>query len=239
MWKLINRMRAVAFDLDGTLIDTAPDLGAAANMMLVILGGRQLPEQRIPALIGAGIDQFVARVLTESRGGVRPQPSLQANATALFRNLYRQRLFERSRVYPGVRDILQTLARAGTSLCCITNKESGFALPLLEAADLHSFFRLTLCADRVEDRKPSPNLLLAACAQLGIEPHRMLYVGDSRSDIVAARAAGCRVAAVDYGYHHDLPLTDLRPDGVIASLAEIVFLCVRPLMGDRALRATP
>ena len=75
-------------------------------------------------------------------------------------------------------------------------------MPLLEAADLESFFTLTLCADRAEDRKPSPNLLLTACAQLDIEPRRMLYVGDSRSDIVAAHVAGCRVTAVNYGYQH-------------------------------------
>jgi phosphoglycolate phosphatase len=238
MLRLIDRIRAVAFDLDGTLIDTAPDLGDAANMMLVMLGGRPLPQQRIPNLIGAGIDQFVANVLTEGFGGSTPEPTLQVSAATLFRSLYRQRLFERSRIFPGVRELLQTLADAGTPLCCITNKETTFALPLLEAAELRSFFKLTLCADRAADRKPSPHLLLAACVQLGIEPQRLLYVGDSRSDAVAARAAGCRFVAVDYGYHHDVPLSELRPDGVIGNLAEIIFLCLRPLMGDRALRAT-
>jgi len=232
--RLIDRIRAVAFDLDGTLIDTAPDLGDAANMMLVMLGGRLLPEQRIPYLIGAGIDQFVTNVLTESLGGITPDPKLQASAAALFRNLYGQRLFERSHLFSGVRDLLETLADAGTPLCCVTNKESTFALPLLEAAGLRSFFKLTLCADRAEDRKPSPNLLLAACARLDIEPQRMLYVGDSRSDVIAARSAGCRFVAVDYGYHHDLPLGDLRPDGIIGELAEIISLCLRPLMGSRA-----
>ncbi|MGH8177951.1 MAG: phosphoglycolate phosphatase [Steroidobacter sp.] len=234
MRKPVDCIEAVAFDLDGTLIDTAPDLGAAANMMLVILGGRPLPEQRIPTFIGAGVGQFVARVLTASLNETTPDPALQASAAALFRNLYAQRLFERSHIYPGVREALLTLQAARLTLCCITNKESRFAGPLLEAAGLRAFFEFTLCADRAEDRKPSPNLLLAACARLGVEPRRLLYVGDSRADIVAARAAGCRVVAVDYGYHHDLSLAETLPEAIVGSLTQIVPLCAPPRSGARA-----
>jgi len=226
MPKLIDCIDAVAFDLDGTLIDTAPDLGAAANMMLVILGARPLPEQQVPKLIGAGIDGFVKRVLTLS--GVTADQPLESTAAMLFRNLYGQRLFERSRIYPGVVSTLRTLLEGGRTLCCVTNKESKFALALLEFAGLRDFFSAVLCADRLEDRKPSPNLLRAACTHARVEPARMLCVGDSRADIGAAHAAGCPVVAVDYGYHRDQPLAELRPDAIVSHIEQILELSERP-----------
>jgi phosphoglycolate phosphatase len=226
MPKLIDCIEAVAFDLDGTLIDTAPDLGSAANMMLVILGGRPLPEQQVPKLIGAGIDEFVKRVLMLS--GITPNGPLESTAAMLFRNLYGQRLFERSRIYPGVVKTLQTLRAEGRTLCCVTNKESKFASALLEFAGVRDFFSAVLCADRPEDRKPSPNLLRAACAHAAVEPAKLLCVGDSRADIGAAHAAGCRIVAVDYGYHRDLPLAELRPDAIVSNVEEIMELSTGP-----------
>lgn len=236
MPKLIDCIEAIAFDLDGTLVDTAPDLGAAANMMLIILGGRPLAEECFPAMIGAGIDAFVKRVLTKSCGSA-PTHSLQVTAASLLRDFYEQRLFERSRVYPGVAETLRVLDERGITLGCVTNKESRFALPLLEAAGLSEHLSFTLCADRAEDRKPSPTLLLAASAYVGIEPRQMLCVGDSRADVVAAHAAACRIVAVDYGYHHDQPLVELRPDGIVSNVLELIDLRVRPQNGARVLRA--
>src|SRR5262245_34642498 len=148
MLRLIDCIEAVAFDLDGTLVDTAPDMAAAANMMLAILGGRPVPESSIPALIGAGVAAFVARVLAESRGKLVRDPGLHVAATTLFAGLYEQRLFERGRVYDGVRETLDALGHAAVPSCCITNKASRFALPLLEAAKLSDGIALTLCADR-------------------------------------------------------------------------------------------
>jgi phosphoglycolate phosphatase len=230
---LIDCVDAVAFDLDGTLVDTAPDLGAAANMMLIILGGRPLPETQVPSLIGAGIDEFVKRVLLLS--GVTPDHPLQSTAAMLFRNLYGQRVFERSRIYPGVANTLRALRERKRSLYCVTNKESKFALALLEFAGLRDCFASVLCADLPEQRKPSPNLLYAACAHAGIEPEKMLCVGDSRADIEAAHAAGCPVVAVDYGYHRDQPLADLQPDAIVSNVEDIVELSASPWIN--ALRA--
>ncbi len=237
MPKLIDCVAAVSFDLDGTLIDTAPDLGAAANMMLVMLGGRPLADDRIPGLIGAGIDEFVKRVLTQA--GVVPDAPMLEMASMLFRNLYGQRVFQRSRIYPNVVMTLHTLRAAGLTLCCVTNKERKFAQPLLELAGLSGFFAALLCPERPEDRKPSPSLLYSACSQAEVEPIDMLLVGDSRADILAAQAAGCRVVAVDYGYHRDQPLEELRPDAIVSDLREIMELSVRPRSGTRALRAVP
>lgn len=214
-------IRAIAFDLDGTLIDTAPDLSTSANLMLARLGRAPLSPASVPQFIGAGISAFVARVLEYSQSHARYDPILSAGAEALFRRLYREHLFEHSRIYPQVRATLKSLAEGGTALCCITNKESAFASSLLRAAHLDIFFQHTLCADNSEDRKPSPNLLLQACARMHIQPRDLLYVGDSRADIIAARSAGCRIAAVTYGYHDAESLDQLHPDQLVASFGEI------------------
>jgi phosphoglycolate phosphatase len=228
MVRLIDCIEVVAFDLDGTLIDTAPDLAAAANSMLRILGGQPLPEHRIAALIGDGVDPFVARVLEESGGASKRYATRRSWARVLFRKLYEQDLFARGRVFPGVEQALQALENAELPLCCITNKESRFALPLLEAAGLRDRLPVTVCADLPEDRKPSPSMLLATCRQLGVEPANVLYVGDSPSDIAAARAARCRVAAVTYGYGDFDVLAAARPDGILSNLAKITSIRLRP-----------
>jgi phosphoglycolate phosphatase len=123
---------------------------------------------------------------------------------------------------------LRSLADAGIFLCCITNKDSVFAEPLLKEAGLSAFFAFTLCADRAEDRKPSPNMLLAACSRFGIAPAEMVYVGDSSMDIKAARAAGSPVIAVSYGYGKEHAVDDVRADGRVDVLTELVPLCLRP-----------
>ncbi len=224
---LTDRIRAAAFDLDGTLIDTMGDLAAAVNLMLGMLGARELPEVRVRALVGNGVEQLVLRALTESLGN-RPTHSAQRSAAlTLFRRLYAQGLFNRSKVYPGVTQALQSMRDAGIALCCITNKDSAFTEPLLEQAGLAEFFAFTLCADRAEDRKPSPNMLLAACSRLGIAPAEMLFVGDSSMDIAAARAAGCPVIAVSYGYGKEHAGAPVQADGLVDTLKDLLSLNLR------------
>jgi phosphoglycolate phosphatase len=216
-------IRAVAFDLDGTLIDTMPDLVAATNSMLRILGTRELPEAKVKELVGDGVERLVHRAVTASIGG---SPSENADLATIpcgggetplvvFRRVYSQELFKRSRVYPGVMPTLHALRRSGKRLCCITNKNSLFALPLLEAARLSEWLAFTLCADREEDRKPNPAMLLEACSRLAVAPAEMMYVGDSYVDIQAARAAGCGIVAVSYGYGKPRRPDDLAPDALI------------------------
>ncbi len=219
-----ERLCAVGFDLDGTLIDTMPDLAAAVNLMLRVLGATELPEQRIRALVGQGVEKLVSRALTESLGGHSPHAEQTSAALELFRRLYSQALFARSRVYAGVETLLERLRRSGMQLCCVTNKESALALPLLEQAGLARYLAFTLCADREEDRKPSPRLLLGACARLAIRPAQMLYVGDSRVDVEAGRAAGCPIAVVSYGYGALPSLRELQPDDIVGNLNDLALL---------------
>src|ERR1700754_69203 len=124
MPKPTERIRAVAFDLDGTLIDTMGDLAAAVNLMLGMLGGRELPEARVRALVGNGVEQLVIRALEESVGSSATHAAQRSAAHTLFRRLYGQGLFKLSSVYPGVVETLRSLVDAGISLCCITNKDS-------------------------------------------------------------------------------------------------------------------
>ena len=214
--------RAAAFDLDGTLIDTAPDLAAAASAMLDEMGGRQLDEHHLRALIGGGITPLVTRALAAGLEVSSPDAALLARALALFTRFYGERLYERSSVYPGVVETLGALARADVPMCCVTNKLSRFALPVLEAAGLEDFLAFTVCADDPGDRKPSPNLLFQACARLEIEPGDLLYVGDSDADVLAGSAAGCRVVAVDYGYGDRASLERARPHQIVGDIREIL-----------------
>jgi phosphoglycolate phosphatase len=224
MPKLVERFRAAAFDLDGTLVDTMPDLTAAVNLMLGMLGANELPEDRVKALVGNGVDQLVIRALTESLGKPPAYPAQRSAALTLFRRVYGNTVYKKSEVYPGVVQTLRSLSDAGITLCCITNKDSVFALPLLEQAGLARYLKFTLCADRIEDRKPGPGMLLAACSRLGIAPAEMLYVGDSGIDVAAARAAGCPVVTVTYGYGKHHPGQGAHPDGIVDSMSEILTL---------------
>jgi phosphoglycolate phosphatase len=219
--ELLREVRIISFDLDGTLIDTAPDLVSAVNLMLTLLGTRTLADAQVLGLIGNGVEQLVARALQESLGSP-PRPEILNSASTLFGQLYGQRLFDRSVVYPGVPEALRQLAALGLVICCITNKPSRFALPLLDRAGLGQHLSMTHCADNPDDRKPAANLLLAACSTAGLRPEQLLHVGDSHVDIAAARAAGAAVVAVDYGYGQRTTLENAGPDALVADLGTLV-----------------
>jgi phosphoglycolate phosphatase len=222
MPKLIDRFRAAAFDLDGTLIDSMPDLTAAVSEMLRELGMKPLPEPSIRKLVGAGVEQLVLGALTLSSGAAADDPVQLSAALAVFQRAYSKDLYVRSSLYPGVQALLQSLSQGGLRLCCITNKSSLFALPLLEMAGVLGYFSFTLCADRLEDRKPSPGMLITACARLGVPAGEMLYVGDSRVDVLAARQAGCPVVAVSYGYGSRESLVEAQPDRIVDTVPELL-----------------
>jgi phosphoglycolate phosphatase len=219
MHPLVEAARAVAFDLDGTLVDSAPDLAVAANRMLAALGERQLPEERVAAAIGEGIDALVAKTLAESAGR-EPTPERLAKAGTLFRELYAERVFDVGRVFDGVREGLEALAKH-RPLGCITNKARPFTEALLAKAGLAKSLAFVECADRSEQRKPAPFLLLKACRDLGIAPRALLFVGDSALDLAAGRAAGCPVVLVSYGYNHGRRPQEAGADAVIASIREL------------------
>ncbi len=211
------RIRAVLFDLDGTILDTAPDLAACANAMLAEIGRAPLPEETIRDYIGKGVQNLVTRSL-EATGGASPEAA--AHALEVFERLYLAGLAVRTKPYPGVVEGMERLARAGIAMGCVTNKASRFTMPLLERTDLLRFMGVVVSGDTVANKKPHPEPMLHAVGRLGVDPSQALMVGDSRNDVDSARAAGCPVVVVPYGYREGLAVEALGADAVVASVEE-------------------
>jgi phosphoglycolate phosphatase len=217
------RVKSVLIDLDGTLLDTIPDLAAAANLMLAELGRPPLDESMVRTFVGKGIPNLVGRVLAGSiEGGADPQACAQA--LPVYERCYESVNGAHTVVYPGVLEGLEKLRAQGLALACVTNKSGRFTLPLLEQTGLRHYFEEVVAGDALPRKKPEPDQLLHACAKLGISPNDMLMIGDSINDAQAARAAGCPVFCVTYGYNegHDVRLLDV--DAIVDSLLEAASL---------------
>jgi len=212
--------RALLIDLDGTLVDTAPDIAAAANRMLDELGARALPFTTISSFIGHGVSRLVRRALAASR-----LDDTDADAAeALFYQHYRHTNGQFGRVFPGVRNGVTALRRAGYRLACVTNKPTEFTWPLLQLAGLEDYFDSVVGGDTLASMKPAPEPLLHACAAVGVVPAHAVMVGDSAVDVAAARAAGMPVFIVRYGYPGPGGLAVLDCDGFIDSFEELPAL---------------
>ncbi len=211
-------LKAVLLDLDGTLLDTAPDLAAAANAMLAEQGLAPLPLQAIRGFIGRGIPHLVQRCL-EAAGLPLPCARLES-ALRGFGKHYARINGTSSRPYPGVPDTLERLRAASLRLACVTNKAAAFTRPLLEKAGLAPCFDAVVTSDEAGARKPRPEPYLHACRALGVAPAEAAVIGDSANDALAARAAGCRVLLVSYGYSEGHDVRSLDCDGVVDSLGE-------------------
>ena len=216
-------IKAVMIDLDGTLLDTASDLAAAANMMLRELGRAELPLETIQSYIGKGIQKLVKRSLTGSLDD-EPDAELFDKAMPLYERDYAKTLCVNTRPYPGVIEGLNALREAGFRLACVTNKAEAFTLPLLRATGLFDFFDIVLSGDSLPKRKPDPMPLLHACTHFNILPHEMLLIGDSLNDAEAARAAGCHVFCVPYGYNEGRDVRELDCDAIVTSVYDATKL---------------
>lgn len=217
---------AVAFDLDGTLVDTLPDLHEAANRTLADLGRPAVAVELVRDCVGDGVDRLVQRILTGAAEGQADAPLFE-RARDRFREHYRQVLTRASRPFPGVIDGLDALRALGVKLACVTNKPQAFTLPLLDALALRPRLDLVVAGDTLARKKPDP-LPLAHCAQrFGIQTRLLLMIGDSNNDTRAARAAGCPVFCVPYGYRGGARVQDLDCDAIVASVPDSLKL-IRP-----------
>jgi phosphoglycolate phosphatase len=210
--------RAVLLDLDGTLLDTAPDIAAAANAMLAEQGLPPLPASTVREFIGSGIPKLVERCLQASGfplACARLEPALRSFAT------HYDKLNGRSSApFPGVVEALERLRGAGLRLACVTNKASAFTLPLLQKSGLAPLLDAVVTADRVGRRKPDPEPFRQACRALAASPDESVVIGDSANDAEGARAAGCAVLLVSYGYSEGRDVRTIDCDGVVATLGE-------------------
>ncbi|MBI3546603.1 MAG: phosphoglycolate phosphatase [Gammaproteobacteria bacterium] len=214
-------VKMVMIDLDGTLIDTVPDLAAAANRMLKDLGRAEWGIEHYRAWIGNGVPRFVKRALTGEMQA-EPDDKLNEPALTLFRQHYAAAVSDLSRAYPGVVECLEQLQAQGFSLACITNKAAAFTLPLLKNLDLAKYFQLVLSGDSLPKQKPDPMPLLHACQHFSISPDHGVLIGDSSNDVQAARAAHMPVICVTYGYNHGHDIRQSLPDAVVDSLIEVL-----------------
>jgi len=217
---------AVAFDLDGTLLDTIHDLAGAVNGLLREMGWRELPKAEVRDLVGKGIGNLIARAVALSRGAA-PEAQELADLLSRYQTLYARRLGDETAPFPGTFEGLDGLRDRGMKLAVITNKASRFVAPHLEHARMADYFETAIGGEDAAAKKPDPAPLLLAAKRLGVKAARMLMVGDSGNDVDAARAAGCPVVVVSYGYREGLPVEALGGDAVVASLADIPALCGR------------
>ncbi len=211
------RVKAVMIDLDGTLADTIPDLAAAANGMLRELGRPALDEEMIRNFVGKGITKLVERALAGSVDGRVPGDEL-ARALPVFERCYDEVNGCYTTIYPGVIEGLRALQKIRMPLACVTNKSARFTLPLLEHLKLAPYFSEVVAGDTLPQRKPDPAPLLHACRKFGIAPREMLMIGDSVNDAQAARAAGCPVFCVPYGYNEGRDVRELDVDAIVPTL---------------------
>jgi phosphoglycolate phosphatase len=218
-----SRIRAACIDLDGTLLDTIPDLAAAANAMLADLGLAPLPQQRIREFVGKGAQVLIERALAAADAG-SADADLPAAARERFFANYRRINGAEAKLYDGVLEGVRALRAMGLRLACVTNKPAEFVAPLLERFGLADDFEFSIPGDTLPFKKPHPGQLLEACRRWGLPPASVLAVGDSFNDAEAGRAAGMPVYLVPYGYTEGRSVHEADVDGIVGSLSELPSL---------------
>jgi phosphoglycolate phosphatase len=216
---------AIVIDLDGTLLHTAPELAEAANRMLRDMGRPAVSQDLLMSYIGNGISWLVKRALTGDMHA-EPDAALYAKAMPIFEQHYSKLLLQ-SKPFAGVVQGLDALKAAGFRLGCITNKVARYTTPLLQGIGLAHYFDLVLSGDSLPEKKPHPLPLLHSAQFFGVTIDKLLLIGDSLNDAVAARAAGCPVFCVPYGYNHGEPVDGLDLDAVVADLPAALKLIKR------------
>ena len=211
-----TRLQACIVDLDGTLVDTLGDFEVALNHMLATLDRPPVTRAVIGQLVGKGSEHLIRSVLVHV--------DLVNRAWRAYQEHYLLINGRYSAVYAGVREGLLALRERGLRLACLTNKPTAFARPLLQAKGLDGYFSEVFGGDAFDRKKPDPLPLLKTCEALGSEPALTLMIGDSSNDAQAARAAGCPVVLVTYGYNHGEPVRSVDADGYLDSLDELAAL---------------
>lgn len=218
-----GRPQALLFDLDGTLVDSVPDITVAIDRMLASLALPVAGEARVRNWVGNGAQKLVQRALAYGYG--EPENAVSwhnlTQAHQRYSSFYREKLADFTRCYDGVLDALQHWHAQQLPLAVVTNKPEVFARDLLAQLSMQHFFAAIIGGDTLPERKPAAAPLLEAAKRLDVSPAHCWMVGDSRTDISAARNAGMPVVAVPYGYNHGEDVTALGPDAVVGSLVEL------------------
>ncbi|MCK4705837.1 MAG: phosphoglycolate phosphatase [Gammaproteobacteria bacterium] len=216
----IKKPAMVLIDVDGTLVDSVPDLAYCVDEMLKQLDMPVHGEDKVRNWVGNGVERLTRRALIGQLDG-EPDDVLFEKAYPIFLDLYDKNVCERSCLYDGVREAMDFLKTADVKVGCVTNKNAQFTLPILEKLGIKDDFEIIICGDTLTKKKPDPLPLLHAAEKLGVTPEQSMMLGDSMSDVKAARAAGFDIICMSYGYNHGEDIRDYSPDAVVDSMAEI------------------
>ena len=226
---MTTQIQAVAFDLDGTLCDSIPDLAAAANAMRQTLGMATLPAATVQSYVGDGIGVLVHRALTDNPQGTAPEAQWQQGYTAFVRH-YADHIADHTRPYPETEAGLGLLQSLRIPLAVITNKNEILAVKLLKALKLDGYFSIIIGGDTLPEKKPSPEPLRHVAQVLGVNVANIIMVGDSKNDILSAKAASSIAVGVTFGYGDMAQLSQdpaTKPDWTINALPDI-YTHLRP-----------
>ncbi|EKG2506127.1 phosphoglycolate phosphatase [Vibrio vulnificus] len=218
-----QEIKLIAFDLDGTLLDSVPDLAVAADQATRAVGFPGVTELQVRDYVGNGADILIGRALSQSLT-INPELSdeLRTEARELFDDFYQQTGHKLSHLYPTVKETLKELHQAGFTLALVTNKPSKFVPDVLQQHGIADYFVDVLGGDSFPEKKPNPIALNWLMEKHQIQPTEMLMVGDSKNDILAAKNAGCASFGLTYGYNHGEPIAASEPDFVADSLAQLL-----------------
>lgn len=220
--KMAN-VRAVAIDLDGTLLDTIPDLCGAVNLTLAEMKLPQLPLDLVKTFVGKGLMAHVGKSLRYVLERDPTETEL-AQAVALYRKNYAEHIADATTIYPGVIDGLEAFRARGLKLSVVTNKWTSYSETLLEHFRLKPYFDHLVGGDTLTTGKPDPGMLFYSAGRLGVHPREMLMIGDSGNDTRAAQAAGSPVVLMTYGYSEGENLHDLRANAIVSTFTHIPAL---------------
>ena len=218
-------IRAAIIDLDGTMVDTAPDFQVAINRMREELHLAPLALETITDFVGKGSENLMRRVLGVDFEASEVERRFEL-ALQRYQHHYLQINGDHSELYAGVHEGLLAMKKGGVRLACVTNKPIAFARPLLEKKGLIDSFEVIYGGDSLAHKKPHPLPMLSVCNDFDLQPDQVVAIGDSSNDSEAARAAGCRVLTVPYGYNHGQPVQTIDTDGIVESLLDAANLIV-------------
>jgi len=212
--------KLIMIDVDGTLVDSVPDLAYCVDETMKAIGKKPWGEAQVRHWVGNGVPKLVERSLTGELEGT-PDQAEYDQAYPIFLELYSRNTSVRSCLYDGVKEGLDYMKAQGYTLGCVTNKAEQFTLPILKDLGIFDYFGIVVSGDTLSKKKPDPLPLLHSAEFFGIDPQHSLMLGDSVSDVKASRAAGFEIICMSYGYNHGNDIRDTNPDLVIDSMAEL------------------
>jgi len=219
----VRKPKMILIDVDGTLVDSVPDLAYCVDEMMKALGREPHGEAKVRDWVGNGVERLTRRALIGQLDG-EPSDEEFAKGYPIFLDLYKDNTSKRSCLYPGVREGLDYMKSQGYLLGCVTNKDAQFTIPLLKGLGIYDEFGIVVSGDTLPVKKPDPQPLLHAAAHFGVGAEDSLMLGDSKSDVTAARNAGFQIVCMSYGYNHGEDIRNYNPDAVIDSMVELKAL---------------